>query len=93
MIALMKSPNKVRSAASVITIGGAGSLNWGRHIMVDTMLNPDLAGAVTASGATTPRIPNWMASSKWAAIPPGPAVQCRPCGSGNSPISHDQTPL
>ena len=45
MIAPMKSPSKVSNAASVITIVGAGSLNWGRHIVVDMMLNPDLAGA------------------------------------------------
>lgn len=29
----------------VLVIVGAGSLNWGRHIVVDMMLNPDLTGA------------------------------------------------
>jgi alpha-galactosidase len=29
----------------IIVIVGAGSLNWGRHIVVDLMLNPDLADA------------------------------------------------
>lgn len=29
----------------IIAIVGAGSLNWGRHIVVDLMLNPDLADA------------------------------------------------
>jgi alpha-galactosidase/6-phospho-beta-glucosidase family protein len=41
----MQSSNKATSAAPVLTIVGAGSLNWGRHIVVDMMLNPDLAGA------------------------------------------------
>jgi alpha-galactosidase/6-phospho-beta-glucosidase family protein len=45
MIASMKSSNTVSSAAPILTIVGAGSLNWGRHIVVDMMLNPDLAGA------------------------------------------------
>ncbi len=45
MIVAMQSSNKVSSAAPVLTIVGAGSLNWGRHIVVDMMLNPDLAGA------------------------------------------------
>ncbi len=29
----------------VIAIVGAGSLNWGCHIVVDILLNPDLEGA------------------------------------------------
>lgn len=41
----MKNPNQAVSAAPVLTIVGAGSLNWGRHIAVDMMLHPDLAGA------------------------------------------------
>jgi alpha-galactosidase/6-phospho-beta-glucosidase family protein len=41
----MKDSNQAISASPVLTIVGAGSLNWGRHIVVDMMLNPDLAGA------------------------------------------------
>jgi alpha-galactosidase/6-phospho-beta-glucosidase family protein len=45
MLVVMKSTDKINTAAPVLTIVGAGSINWGRHIVVDMMLNPDLAGA------------------------------------------------
>ncbi len=41
----MIKSNEAFSCAPVLTIVGAGSLNWGRHIVVDMMLNPDLVGA------------------------------------------------
>jgi alpha-galactosidase/6-phospho-beta-glucosidase family protein len=37
--------SKATSAAPVLTIIGAGSFGWGPLIVVDMMLNPDLAGA------------------------------------------------
>jgi alpha-galactosidase/6-phospho-beta-glucosidase family protein len=45
MLVVMKSTDIINTAAPVLTIVGAGSINWGRHIVVDMMLNPDLAGA------------------------------------------------
>lgn len=41
----MEDTDQFNSAAPVLTIVGAGSINWGRHIVVDMMLNPDLSSA------------------------------------------------
>jgi len=40
-----ESPRRVVGRPPVLAIVGAGSLNWGRHIVVDMMRNADLQGA------------------------------------------------